>query len=178
MGDRESDNGVEGEVVLDLGALSRQVEAEEFRVLGEERQASGDIEDAAAYYQMSLDLYPTAEAHTNLATALAKRGQFEDAIRQCEQAIALDPNLGNPYNDIAVYLIEEGRADEALPYLDRAIAAPVYDCRHYPHYHRGRILERKARFGEARDAYQAALDIEPEWEMAQIALHRALGFLN
>jgi tetratricopeptide (TPR) repeat protein len=163
---------------LALSNLNARREAEEYRTLGQERQAQGDVEDAAAYYRISLDIFPTAEAHTYLGWAIACKGSWEDAIAECEKAIALDPDLGNPYNDIAVYLIELNRLDEALPFLDSALAAPRYDCRHYPPYHRGRILERKGRFMEAKDAYRASLEIEPEWEPARIGYHRALGFLN
>jgi tetratricopeptide (TPR) repeat protein len=190
MGDgaREQQEAGAG-VVLDLGELSRRAEADEFRALGEERQAQGDVEDAAAYFQMSLDLYPTAEAHVALAHALAARGRWDDAVGECEKAIRLDPELGNPYNDIGVYLDrkasevhsrEERRllSDAALRYFDRAIASPTYDCRHYPHYHRGRLLEQRGRFTEARDAYHTALQIEPGWEAALVAWRRTLGFLN
>lgn len=163
---------------LHLNDLNRQVEAEEFRALGRQRQEAGDVEDAAAFFQMSVDLYPTAEAHTFLGHTLASRGQWEEAISQCEQAIALNPTLGNPYNDIGVYLIEMNRLPEALSYLDRALAAPDYDCRNYPHYHRGRILERMGRFGEARDAFASAVAIDPDWEPARVSLIRVLGWLN
>ena len=166
------------EEVFNLAELTRRTEAEEFCALGKERHAAGDIEDAAAYFAMSLELYPTAEAHTGLGVTLAARGQWEDAIAECEQAIALDPDLGNPYNDIAVYTAELGRIREALDWLDRALAAKRYDCRHYSHYHRGRLLEQMGRFTESRDAYRMALDLEPTWEPAQIGLRRALGWLN
>lgn len=167
----------EQQKIKDADSALRE-EAAEYRALGQERQAHGDVDDAAAYYRMSLDLYPTAEAHTYLGWALAARGHWEEAIAECEKAIALDPDLGNPYNDIGVYRIEQGRLAEALPYLEKAAASPRYDCRHYPHYHRGRILERMARFAEARDAYQASLEIEPDWEPAQFGLWRSLSFLN
>jgi Tfp pilus assembly protein PilF len=163
---------------LDLADLNRRVEAEEFRDLGRERHAAGDIEDAAAYYQMSVDLYPTAEAHTGLAVTLAARSRWEDAVAQCEQAIALDPALGNAHNDLGVYLAEMGRTEEALESFERAINAPRYDCRHYPWYHKGRLYEQAARFTEARDAYAQSLEIAPDWEPARIAYHRALGWLN
>ena len=146
--------------------------------MGQERQARGDIEDAVAYYRMSLDLYPTPEAYTYLGWALASRGRWAEAITECEHAIELDPELGNPYNDIGVYLIEQDRLDDALPFLDKAIAARRYDCRHYPHYHRGRVLERMARFTEARDAFKTALEIQPDWQPASLGLWRTLGFLN
>jgi Tfp pilus assembly protein PilF len=163
---------------LRLEELNLQVEAEEFRTLGRERQEAGDVDDAAAYFQMSVDLFPTAEAYTFLGHTLAARGHWQEAIVQCERAISLKPSLGNPYNDIGVYLIELNRLDEALGYLDRALRAPEYDCRNYPHYHRGRVLERMTRFGEARDAYYEALQIDADWEPARAAFFRVLGWLN
>ena len=153
-------------------------EAAQYLALGRERRSAGDVEDAAAYFRIALDLFPTAEAHVALGETLAARGLWEEAIAECKKAIALDPDLGNPYNDIGVYCIEQGREAEALPWLDRALAAPVYDCRHFSHYHRGRVLERAGRFAEARDAYLASVELEESWSPAQIALRRVLGFLN
>ena len=157
---------------------SLQVEAEQYSALGHERQAQGDVEDAAAYYQMSLDLFPTAEAHTCLAWALAARENWDDAIRECEKAIALDPHLGNPYNDIGVYLDRAGSSEEAIHWFEKAITARHYDCRQYPYYHIGRIREQQARFIEARNAYLESLEFCPQWELARISLRRVLGFLN
>ena len=46
--------------------------------------------------------------------------ELDDAIAQCEIAIELDPEFGNPYNDIGVYLMQQQRLDEAIPWLERA----------------------------------------------------------
>lgn len=154
------------------------LEAEEYHALGRQRFVEGDIEDAAAYYQTSIDLFPTAEAHTDLGVVLASKGEWEGAISQCKVAIALSPDIGNPYNDIGVYLAELDRIEEALEWFNRAIEAPDYDCRHYPHFHRGRLLEQLGRFTEARDAFHHSLAIEPGWQPAQLALQHVLGWLN
>ena len=44
-------------------------------------------------------------------------------------AISLDADYGNPYNDIGVYLMQLGRPDEAVghQWLDRAICAQAVD---------------------------------------------------
>lgn len=141
-------------------------------------QDQGNIEDAAAYYRVSLDLFPTAEAHTALGSVLAARGDWEAAIHECRKAIALDPDLGNPYNDLGVYLERMGCREEAMRWLEKAVDAPVYDCRHYPYYHMGRIREQQGRFIEARNAYQKSQEIDPDWEPAMLGLCRVLGFLN
>lgn len=184
-----SDEVVSGETVLDLSELTRRVEAEEYRSLGEERHAQGDYADAAAYYQMSLDLFPTPEAHVALAWAMAARGIYDQAIAECRDAITLDPDLGNPYNDIGVYLVrmsddEEDRdqrkilLEEAVTWFEKAIRAPHYDCRNYPYYHLGRLKEQQGRFTEARDYYYRSLQEDPEWNSARVAYRRALSWLN
>jgi len=169
---------IEKGFVPETTELERWMEAEEYRTLGMERHATGDFEDALGYFRMSLEIYPTAEAHTSLAVTLATLEQWESAIRHCQCAIELDPDLGNPYNDMAVYLAELGRLHDALRLLDKALTARRYDARHYSHYHRGRILEQLIRFTESRDAYHAALAIAPEWEPARRGLTRTLGWLN
>ena len=37
----------------------------------------------------------------------------------------MDPDFGNPYNDIGAYLIEMGRLDEAIPWLEKATLRPA-----------------------------------------------------
>ena len=50
--------------------------------------------------------YPTAEAYTFLGWTYHFQGRIEDAIAECKRAIEVDPEFGNPYNDIGAYLIE------------------------------------------------------------------------
>ena len=80
----------------------------------------GRLEEAVAHYQRSIALHPTAEAHTFLGWAYSYQGRPEDAIAECKIAIAVDPDFGNPYNDIGAYLIELGREEEAVAWLERA----------------------------------------------------------
>src|SRR5256886_13648900 len=66
----------------------------------------GDYDRAVELYQSSLELHPTAEAHTFLGWTYHFQGRVEEAIAECKRAIELDPEFGNPYNDIGAYLIE------------------------------------------------------------------------
>ena len=141
-------------------------------------QTSGDLEGAIAAYKRSIELYPTAEAHTFLGWAYSFQGQIDEAIKECEAAIHVDPDFGNPYNDIGVYLIEKGQYDEAIPWLERAMVAKRYEPRHYPHMNMGRVLVRKGRYQEAIRELKKALDIEPNYAAARVELHKVLGLLN
>ncbi len=84
----------------------------------------GSIRDAVPIYLESLKWHPTAEAYTFLAWALSSHKEFDKAIDYCKKAIELDPDYGNPYNDIGAYLLELDRPEDAIPWFEQAIAAP------------------------------------------------------
>jgi tetratricopeptide (TPR) repeat protein len=143
-----------------------------------ERQMKGDLETAIFLYKRSIAVSPTAEAHTFLGWAYSFQGRYRDAIRECKRAIEADPDLGNPYNDIGVYLTEEGRYDEAIGYLRRALLAKRYEALHYPHYNLGRAFEKKGWWREAITEYQEALRINSEYPLAERSLAKLRALLN
>jgi tetratricopeptide (TPR) repeat protein len=146
--------------------------AQAWEVLQEAYQAQmeEDYDQAITLYQKSIAIHPTAEAHTFLAWTLHFQGKMEDAIEECKKAIEIDPDFGNPYNDIGAYMIEMGRYDDAIPWLERALDAKRYDPRHFPHYNLGRVYQAKEMLTRARECYEAALRIEPRYQLARDAL--------
>src|SRR5258708_34780253 len=78
-------------------------------------QMEGDYDRAVELDQSSLELHPTAEAHTFLRWAYHFQGRVEEAIAECKRAIELDPEFGNPYTDIGPYRIGQGSNEEARP---------------------------------------------------------------
>jgi len=134
------------------------------------RQMAGELDAAIALYQQSIAVHPTAEAHTFLGWTYSFQGRLDDAIRECKEAIAVDPDFGNPYNDIGSYLIKLGRLDDAIPWLEKAIEAPRYEPRHYPHCNLGHVYWAKGLLGKAKSAFARALEIEPDYPFARAAL--------
>ncbi|HXP45774.1 MAG TPA: tetratricopeptide repeat protein, partial [Terriglobales bacterium] len=70
-----------------------------------ERQMHGEYDEAIALYTQSIEAYPTAEAYTFRGWSYSFLGDHERAIAECLEAIRVDPEFGNPYNDIGAYLI-------------------------------------------------------------------------
>ncbi len=138
----------------------------------------GDYDRAVDLYKDSLAIHPTAEAHTFLGWTYHFQGKVEDAIAECKRAIDVDPEFGNPYNDIGAYLIALGRYDEAIPWLDRAISAPRYDPRHYPYFNLGRAYYAKGMITRARECFEQALRIEPRYTLAQQAVESLRRMVN
>ncbi len=134
------------------------------------RQSAGDIDAAVRLYERSIQLYPSAEAHTFLGWALSLHGKLDAAIDECKRAIAIDPQFGNPYNDIGAYLIEKGEHDAAIDWLKRAIQASRYESYHFPHYNLGRVYLKKGMVEQAMNEFARALQHEPEYALALQAL--------
>ena len=87
--------------------------------------------------------FPTAEAYTFRGWAYQSFGRTDDAIEECKRAIQVDPDFGNPYNDIGAYLIAKGELDEAIEWLEKAKLAPKYEPRHFPFMNLGRLYAQK-----------------------------------
>lgn len=131
---------------------------------------AGDVDAAIARYQESIESRPTAEAHTFLGWAFSFLERLDDAIAECKKAIAVDPDFGNPYNDIGSYLLKQGKLDDAIPWLDKAVRAKRYEPRHYPHCNLGRIYWAKGMLNRAIAEFERALELDSTSKFAQGAL--------
>jgi len=141
-------------------------------------QMEGDYDRAVELYLGSLKLHPTAEAHTFLGWTYHFQGKVEEAIAECKNAIEIDPEFGNPYNDIGAYLIDLRRYDEAIPWLERAMTAKRYEPRHFPYFNLGRVYQAKGMINRARELFQQSLAIEPRYSLAREALERVRRMVN
>jgi len=95
-----------------------------------------------------------------------------------DRAIEIDPEFGNPYNDIGVYLMQRDRLDDAIPWLERAKLAKRYEPRQFPYMNLGRIHLRQGRWWEALREFEGAVRVAPVDVEARKALHTLRGRLN
>ncbi len=141
-------------------------------------QMKGDLEEAAELYRQSIKAYPTAEAHTFLGWTYSFMGDLDSAIAECHHAIEVDPDFGNPYNDIGAYLIEKGEVDEAIPWLEMATCAMRYDNPAFPHFNLGRVWELKHDFARALASYRTAVELDPRYKLALTGIRRLQAMFN
>ena len=135
---------------LDPSATPKQRARQLFR-RAYRAQMKGEIDEALGLYRASIELFPTAEAYTFLGWTHSFKKDFETAMTCCREAIDVDAEFGNPYNDIGAYLIELGRWDEAETWLWAAMRARRYSSYHFPLYNLGRIYEHRFRFDPPLD---------------------------
>lgn len=132
----------------------------------------GEIDKAIELYNQSLDKCPTAEAYTFRGWARSYQHDFEEAIADCHRAIDVDPEFGNPYNDIGAYYIELKQLEDAIPWLRMALKAKRYESYCFPYYNLGWIFEAQGRLELALENYRAALNENPGYGIAAKAIER------
>ncbi len=141
-------------------------------------QAAGDFGRAIELYTRSIELHPTAEAFTFRGWAYHFLGRVDDAIEECKRAIEVDPDFGNPYNDIGAYLLAKGQLDEAIEWLEKAKAAPRYEPRHFPCMNLGRIYAAKGMVVRAIAEFEQALKLAPGEPTCLASLAQLRAILN
>jgi tetratricopeptide (TPR) repeat protein len=141
-------------------------------------QMQGELERAIELYRSSIEVCPTAEAHTFLGWTYSFQGRLDDATQECLRAIEVDPDFGNPYNDIGCYLMQQDKMDEAIPWLERAKTARRYEPRQFPYMNLGRIYVKQGRWFDALREFEVAVRLAPSDAELRRALHSLRGRLN
>ena len=129
--------------------------------------------EAADIAARALRLRPGVEDLYYLAIhACREAGDLSAGLRIAEDADRRYPSSARASFELAWHLQKDGRFEEALPLLRRAMELdPDYE---EPHYFYGDWLVKQARYDEALAPLRRAIGIRPDYMPARIALARAL----
>ncbi len=92
-------------------------------------------------------------------------GHTEEASRDFNAAIMLEPGLGDPYVNVGAMLIKKGQHQEALDQINKGMDLGMA----YPHigyYDRAIAEQMLGRYKEAYYDYKKVLELEPNFAMA------------
>ena len=104
---------VAGPIIGTMDEESARERAQELFQQAYQHQAKGELDRAVALYKESIAVFPTAEAYTFLGWTYSFMDRYDEAIAECLHAIEVDPDFGNPYNDIGSYLIQKGQLPDS-----------------------------------------------------------------
>jgi protein O-mannosyl-transferase len=108
-------------------------------------------------------------AHNNLGSALEKKGQIDEAIRQYQDALRPAPDYALAHNNLGGALVKKGQIDAAIGQYQEALRLkPNYA---EAHYNLGAALLNQGQIDEAIRQYQEALRVKPDYAEA----HNNLG---
>lgn len=139
---------------------------------------AGHVEASVAFYKKSLSGHPSAEAHTCLGWAYAMLGRLDDAIDACREAVKLDPEFGNGWNDLGAYLLERNELGAAEFYLRRATEADQYATRELAWFNLARLKLRQGRAPEAVALLHRAQSENAEHVPTKLLLNELTGRMS
>ena len=121
-------------------------------------------EDSKTWRQSSSDTEKAKEKHYGQGLTYLNQNQYAKAIVQFQKAIDFDLNFKDAYCNLAVAYIEQGSYEKAIPHLQKAIYTD-------PDFIEARFnlsiaYLRLGRFEAARNAANAALNIDSKYEPA------------
>lgn len=121
---------------------------------------TGLAQNAHAAILKSLDLNANATGYYVLGACLERLDNEAEAIAAYQEAIALDPNLVDAYNNLGVLLANNGQITAAETVYRQAISV---NPSHWGSYmNLGNLLVEQSQIEQAIEVYQNALQINPQ----------------
>ena len=138
--------------------------------LGTYFQTHGQLREAVTQYEAAVSLTSDpgllAQTYANLGAAERALGEDDEARKNFDEALRLNPNQFNAWLGMALLARKQGKLDEAISDLSRSIELrPTAEA----YLELGRTFAQSGRIPEARDAYRQALQIDPGFTPAQQA---------
>jgi tetratricopeptide (TPR) repeat protein len=110
------------------------------------------------------------DAHNMLGRAWYAQGRMDDAIREIQEVVRLNPDFAEPYCNLGRAYVAKRREDEAIACYQKALEVrPDYVAAHNS---LGSLLLQKGQVGQVMVHCQKALELEPD----NVTAHNNLGF--
>ncbi|XP_039001601.1 TPR repeat-containing thioredoxin TTL1-like [Hibiscus syriacus] len=93
-------------------------EPEDIKRVANEMYKKGHFLEALSLYDKAIVLSPTNAAYrSNRAAVLTALGRVWEAVKECEEAVRLDPNYGRAHQRLASLLLRVGHVENARKHL-------------------------------------------------------------
>jgi tetratricopeptide (TPR) repeat protein len=131
----------------------------------------GKLAEALPAARTAVQLNPTdARARATFAAALAATGSVNEAEVEFREAVRLDPKDPGPAGALAALLTDLGRGDEAIAMAKHVLA--LSPASPDAHTFVGLTLVRFGHREQAREQFEAALRLDPNFVPARIELSK------
>jgi Flp pilus assembly protein TadD len=135
-------------------------------IAGEYYYEAGRLEDAERVLKRAIDLDPlNAEAYNALGYFFAESGiKLDEAFRLINRAVELNPDAGHIVDSLGWVHYMQGRYEEAVIELERAVELLKASPDAVIYEHLGDAYTQLGREAEAQEAYREALKLDAESE--------------
>ena len=98
-------------------------------------------------------------AHNGLGHELFRQGKVDEAIRECEEAVRIDPRYDPAYSNLGRFFAEKRDYAAAITNLETAISLSPRDTK--PRNNLGNVFYLQGRFAEAKAQFTEVLRLDP-----------------
>ena len=111
------------------------------------------------YRTLLMENDASAEVHNNLGLLYQDRGQMDDAVREFQRAIAIDPSYVKPHNNLGVVHLRLNRPEPAAAEFRVALGAEPRNVEAMVNL--ALVYKATGRIADARDLLQRAVTVDP-----------------
>ncbi|CAL9174314.1 unnamed protein product [Musa hybrid cultivar] len=102
-------------------ALSKRLEPEELKEMGNEEYKKGRYAEAVALYDRAILIDPDKASYwSNKAAALMAMGHLLEAVSDCREAVRIDPSYARAHRRLATLYLRLGEAEKAIHHFKLA----------------------------------------------------------
>ncbi|CAH2063654.1 unnamed protein product [Thlaspi arvense] len=113
-----SGGGINGKANQTTRAVAETGDPEEVKKAGNEMYRRGNFAEALALYDRAISLSPENPSYrSNRAAALAASGRLEEAVKECLEAVRIDPCYARAHQRLASLYLRMGEAENARRHL-------------------------------------------------------------
>ncbi|CAL9114918.1 unnamed protein product [Musa textilis] len=166
-------------------ALSKRLEPEELKEMGNEEYKKGRYAEAVALYDRAILIDPDKASYwSNKAAALMAMGHLLEAVSDCREAVRIDPSYARAHRRLATLYLRLGEAEKAIHHFKLARNETTSEDIAQVHRLQAHLSKcneaRKLRdwhsvLKEARSAVASGADSSPQIVAAHVEALLALG---
>jgi Flp pilus assembly protein TadD len=149
------------EAELHLGNAARidPTNLEARRNLGVVLMTQGKLDEAIDCFNEILKSNNSVRVHYYLATALCRKGNFDEAIKHLFTVLTLDPKHPDAHNKMGIALLATGKPNEAIEYFNEALRETPNQPEIYEYL--GQAYKQLGRYGPAVQNWTKVVELKP-----------------
>lgn len=128
---------------------------------------AGDFDRAEYYFRNFLEQEDSAEAYFYLGLIMGQKNLLDEALEFFYKSVSMNPEYGNPCNEIGIILLRLGKDRDAVYWLKKSIRCPHNDAPHISLFNLATLYKMWNRPERSLQFLHKAMELKPEFPEAK-----------